>query len=442
MVGAQGTRHESGLAERFFAGLPQHSMRLGLERIEAALDALGRPQRRFPAVLVAGTNGKGSTCSFLHAALLRTHGPGRVGLYTSPHLVSFRERIRIGTEPVSEAELDDAVARLLAVYPAAKDPASPGGLTFFAAATAVAFDLFARAGVAIAVLEVGLGGRLDATNVPGTRLVATAVTRLGLDHVEHLGGSVAAIAGEKAAIARPGVPMIAAPLDPEARAVLEATTARVGAPLLEAGRDFAIEEGPGGLAYRGPAWRIDRIRPGLLGAHQRENAAVALGVLEAAREALGVDPEAAREGVAAARWPGRLEVVREKPLVILDGAHNPDGAHVLAAAVRSLWPDARPELVFGVLGDKDRREMIRTIVPLGAATHVCEPPSPRAVPAAEVAEEIRRVADGPVFAHPSVERAIEAALARAGADGTVLICGSLYLIGAARRLFRGDRPAV
>jgi dihydrofolate synthase/folylpolyglutamate synthase len=429
-------------AERFFAGLPQHSWRLGLDRIEAALDALGRPQGRYPAVLVAGTNGKGSTCSFLHAALCRVHGPGKVGLYTSPHLVSFRERIRIGEDPVAEDALDDAVTRLLAAYPAARDPRDPESLTFFEAATAVAFDLFARAGVAVAVLEVGLGGRLDATNVPGTNLVATAVTRLGLDHVEHLGGSIAAIAGEKAAIARPGAPMISAPATPEARAVLEERTRTVGAPLLEVGRDLVVEEGADGFSYRGPRWRIDGIRVGLLGAHQHENAAVALGVLEAAEGVLGVDPAAARDGLAAARWPGRLEVVSDHPRVILDGAHNPDGARVLAAAFRSTWPDARPEVVFGVLGDKDRRDMLRTLAPLFGRVHVCAPSTPRAVPAEALAAEVRGATGGEAIAHPSVTRAVETALARAGADGTVLVCGSLYLIGEVRRLFRGDRPAV
>jgi dihydrofolate synthase/folylpolyglutamate synthase len=429
-------------AERFFAGLPQHSILLGLERIGAALAALGNPQGRFPAVLVAGTNGKGSTCSFLHAALSRAHGPGKVGLYTSPHLVSFRERIRIGDEPVSDDDLDAAVARLLAAYPPARDPEGPGHLTFFEAATAVAFDLFARAGVRLAVLEVGLGGRLDATNVPGTNLVATAVTKLGLDHTAFLGGSIGAIAGEKAAIARPGVPLVSAPLSPEARGVLEARAREVGAPLVEVGRDVDLVPGEDGLAYRGTRWRIDGIRIGLLGAHQRENAAVALAILEAAEGALGADPATAREGLAAARWPGRLEVVAEGPRVILDGAHNPDGAHVLAAALRELWPGERPQIVFGVLGDKDRREIIRTLAPLGAAFHVCAPPSPRAVPAAEVAGELRRASGVEAVAHPSVEGAIEAARARAGSHGTVLICGSLYLIGEARRLLRGDRPAV
>ncbi len=429
-------------AERFFAGLPQHSIRLGHERIGAALEALGRPQGRFPAVLVAGTNGKGSTCAFLHAVLSRVHGPGLVGLYTSPHLVSFRERIRIGEEPVAEEALDDAVARLLAAYPAARDPAHPDSLTFFEAATAVAFDLFARAGVPIAVLEVGMGGRLDATNVPGTRLVATAVTRLGLDHVEHLGGSVAAIAGEKAAIARPGVPLVSAPLSPESRAVLEERARAVGAPLVEVGRDVRIEDGEGGLVYQGTRWRLGGIRIGLRGAHQHENAAVALGILEAAEDALGVDPASARDGLAVARWPGRTEVIGERPLVVLDGAHNPDGARVLAETVRSEWPEEKFQVVFGVLGDKDRREMIRTLAPLGVAIHVCAPPSPRAVPAAEVAGEIRRLTGVEAIAHSSVEGAVEAALARAGADGAVLICGSLYLIGEARRRLRGDRPAV
>lgn len=418
-----------GSGERFLAPLPQSSIELGLERIAAACAALGEPQGRYPAILVAGTNGKGSTCAFLDAAL-RAAGK-RVGLYTSPHLVSCRERIRVGGAPISTAALDEAVERLRAAY---RGPP----LTYFEAMTALAFDHFARARVDVAVIEVGLGGRLDATNVPGSDLRATVVTRLGLDHAEWLGETIEAIAAEKGAICRQGVPLVTAPQPAGALAVLERIAAERGAPLVVAGRDATLVPGEGGLSWEGRRWRIDGIRLGLKGAHQAQNAAVALATLEAC--GLGVDETAALEGLRAARWPGRLEVVGERPVVVLDGAHNPDGAAALADSFPSLWPGVRPQLVFGVLGDKARHGMMEALLPLAARVHLCTPDSPRAVPAASLAEEARGHARE-VEVHATVEAALDAARAAAGAAGVVLVCGSLYLVGEARRLLCGDQPA-
>jgi len=415
--------------------LPQSTIRMGLDRIEGACAALGTPQGRYPSAIVAGTNGKGSTCAFL-AAILEAAGL-RVGLYTSPHLVSFRERIRIGGEPISSDALERAGARLLQEWPAFGRPGDPEGLTYFEAATALAFEAFAAAGVDVALLEVGLGGRLDATNVSGKRLVAAVLTRVGIDHTEYLGKTLAAIAKEKAAVARPGVPLVVAPQQLEALAAIRAHAEGIGAPVVE---PPALAGSGGALSYRGPGAPLEGIRLGLRGIHQRENAAVALAAARVIGEGLPGDRiEAAIPiGLESARWPGRMEVVSEDPLIVLDGAHNPDGAVALAASFASCWPGVRPQLVFGVLGDKDRLPMMRALFPLAAGVHLCAPPSPRAVPPEAVAEEARRDGLGgiPIERCEDVGSAVRAARVAAGRDGAVLICGSLYLVGAARAILR------
>ncbi len=426
-------------AAELLATLPVTHMRLGLERIEAALEALGRPQRDFPSLLVAGTNGKGSTCAMLEAV---QRAAGRVtGLYTSPHLVSVRERIRLAGLPIVESALDEAVDELVRAYPPAALPGHPDGLSHFEVLTAAALLMFSRAQVEIAILEVGLGGRLDATNVPGTRLVGTAVTRLGLDHVEVLGPTLAAIAGEKAAIARPGVPLVSAPLVPATRAVLRARAEQVGAKLLEAGRELTLWPGDGGLEFHGGGRSVTGLKLGLRGPHQSENACVALGLLAPFGAALPVSDDAIRRGLAGARWPGRLEELPGAPRVVLDGAHNVDGARALVDAFVHLWPATRPVLVFGVLAEKDRHEMMEALLPLARSVHLCAPQSPRAVAAAVLAQEARGISEAPATAHATIEGALAAAMAEAGPAGLVLVAGSLYLVGAVRRLLVGDAPA-
>ncbi|HEY0839521.1 MAG TPA: folylpolyglutamate synthase/dihydrofolate synthase family protein [Vulgatibacter sp.] len=433
------------MIEELLGRLPQSTIRMGLERIEGACAALGEPQGRYPSVIVAGTNGKGSTCAFL-ASILEAAGL-RVGLYTSPHLVSFRERIRIAGEAIAPDDLEEAGRRLVTAWPALGRPGDPDALTYFEAATALAFDAFAAARVDVAILEVGLGGRLDATNVSGKRLVAAAVTRVGLDHVEYLGSTLRGIAAEKAAVARAGVPLVSAPQRKEALEAIRASAGQMGAPLVEAA---ALEERGGALAYTGPGEELGGLQLGLRGEHQRENAAVAIAlarILDGAFATRGGSIEAAiPAGLRDARWPGRLEVLSEHPLVVIDGAHNPDGAAALASSFSKTWPGTRPQLVFGVLGDKDRLPMMRSLFPLAGAIHVCPPPSPRAVPAADLAEEAIRAGlaggTGPsIEAWPDVAGAVSAAMARAGREGAVLICGSLYSIGAARALLVGDAGA-
>jgi len=426
------------MIEDLLSRQPQTSIRLGLERITAACEALGRPQGRYPSVLIAGTNGKGSTAAFLSSILART---GRkVGLYTSPHLVDFRERIRIDGEAISPEELERAGARLLQAWPPFGEPGHPDALTYFEAATAMAFDVFARAGVDIAILEVGLGGRLDATNVPGTRLCAAVVTPIGLDHTEYLGDTLEAVAGEKAAIARAGIPLVTGAQRQEAMEVLRRRAQEVGAPLIVAPKlpiGLAMEEVPGDAP--GGAGVASGPRLGLLGLHQVQNAALAVATLAVIRGTIETTEAMVREGLAAARWPGRMERVADSPLTILDGAHNADGARALAASLAALWPRRRFNLIFGVLADKDRGSILEALLPLAASLHLCPVASSRAVPASVVAAEAEALG-AQVRTHASLGAALDAAREEAGEEGAVLVCGSLYLIGAARAILCGDPP--
>lgn len=402
-------------------------MRPGLERIETLLEALGNPERRSTLVQVAGTNGKGSVAAML-AAILKADGR-RVGLYTSPHLVSFRERIRVDGEAVAEDDVADgfdAIATLVARLDA----------TMFEASTALALDHFAREAVDVAVLEVGLGGRLDATTV-GTPAV-TALARIDLDHQEVLGATLAAIAAEKAAIIRSGVAVSAAQA-PEAADVLVARAAAVGVPLLMEGRELGVRVRARDLDAQtldatGPGWRLEGLRLPLLGVYQPSNALVAL----AAARALGVRDAACREGLARARWPGRFEVLRARDrIVVLDGAHNPAGAAALAASLTEWFGDTPLTLVFGALRDKDAPGMLAALAPRARRLIFTASSSPRAA-----RPEALRDAAPAGAAVELADSAPEALALAAREPRTPILCvaGSLSLLGDVLRATRGDKP--
>jgi len=402
-------------------------MRPGLERIETLLEALGNPERRYTLVQVAGTNGKGSVAAML-AAILKADGR-RVGLYTSPHLVSFRERIRVDGEAITEDDVADgfdAIATLVARLDA----------TMFEASTALALDHFAREAVDVAVLEVGLGGRLDATTV-GTPAV-TAIARIDLDHQEVLGATLAAIAAEKAAIIRSGVAVSAAQA-PEAADVLLARAAAVGVPLLMEGRELSVRVRARDLEAQtidaaGPGWRLEGLRLPLLGVYQPSNALVAL----AAARTLGVRDAACREGLARARWPGRFEVLRARDrIVVLDGAHNPAGAAALAASLTEWFGTTPLTLVFGALRDKDAPGMLAALAPRARRLIFTASSSPRAA-----RPEALRDAAPAGAAVELAESAPEALALAAREPRTPILCvaGSLSLLGDVLRATRGDKP--
>ncbi len=387
------------------------AMRFGLERMERAVAALGRPDRDLRVLHVAGTNGKGSTCA-MAAEALRLAGH-RVGLYTSPHRVSFAERIQVDGRPIADDLLAERIDEVRRACPWHDRGDESERLTYFEFATLLALVHFARERVGAAVLEVGLGGRFDATNVVVPRVAA--VSRIGLDHVQLLGDTLAAIAREKAGIFKPGVPaVVAAAQAPEAMAALREEAVRRGSPLSVAPASW---DGP--VALRGP--------------HQRGNAALAAAALRRLDAGgVPVPEEAIAAGIAGARWPGRLEEVAG---VLLDGAHNPDGAAALAAALPILHPGRPVELVFGVLADKDHRGMLEALAPAVRRFHLVAPPSPRARPPATyraLADSLRGADE-----HAGCAEAIACARAAAGRDGVVCVAGSLYLVGQARRLLGG-----
>jgi len=390
-------------------------MRPGLERIEALLEAIGRPEQAFTIAQVGGTNGKGSISAML-AAILQAAGH-RVGLYTSPHLCHYRERIRVNGRPISEADFVDGVEALGTLI-ARLD------VTVFEAGTALALDHFCRERVDVAVLEVGLGGRLDATTVGRPRVAV--IGPIDYDHQHELGDTLALIATEKAAIIRSGV-AFSARQEPEAALVVARRAAEVGVPLLREGRElhvaplgFTLEAQR--LDLHGPGWRMLDVACGLLGVYQPANALLAAA---AARE-LGADEPAIREGLRGARWPGRFQIFRREPVVILDGAHNPAGARALAASLRAYFPGRPVTFVVGVLADKDAGGILAALRPLAARFVLTAPANPRAA----APDALRALL--PADARADVARSVPEALVRALAaspGGIVCVAGSLSLIG-------------
>jgi dihydrofolate synthase/folylpolyglutamate synthase len=411
----------------FFARLNPSVIKPGLERMHVALEALGHPERRYRSLHVAGTNGKGSTCAF-SATALRAAGH-RVGLYTSPHLERVTERIQVDGAEISRELLGRRILEVLERYPEAAS--TPAPLSYFEFGTVVAFWHFAQEAVEVAVLETGLGGRLDATNT-ATPLV-TAITPISFDHMEYLGNTLGAIAGEKAGILKPGVPVVVSRQEPEALDAISRRAGEVGAPMLLEGRDFSLEEAAGaGLAYRGPKWSLESLSLSLRGPHQRQNAAVALAVLEQLdARGVAVSAEAARTGLASAYWPGRLEELSKRPAVLLDGAHNPGGVAVLLSSLDSLYPGRRIHAVFGVVADKDRAPMMRALFPRCASIHLTPLETPRSLAPERYIEEARALCSD-VRAYASLDAALAGARALAREDDVLLCTGSLFLVGAAR----------
>jgi dihydrofolate synthase/folylpolyglutamate synthase len=404
-------------------------MRLGLERIEALLTALDRPEAHLRIVHVGGTNGKGSVAA-LSAAILQAAGL-RTGLYTSPHPLDVTERVRIDGVPVP--------LETLARHAAQIGPALEGGAaTFFEAMTAVALAAFREARVDAAVLEVGLGGRWDATNVGAPPV--SVVTRIDYDHQEFLGRRLEDIAGEKAGIIRGGVALSAAQA-PEAMAVVEARCRAVGVPVLVAGRELEVQALESDLAghrlrLRGPDWAYDDVWLALPGLFQPGNAVLAVGAVRAFAAATGLPvPEAAvRAGAAAVRWPGRFQVVPGepgRPTVVLDGAHNPAGATALAASLRHHFGGRRLALVLGVSADKDHAGILKALAPLAARIHLAPADHPRATPPRELLARLPPV-DADVLLAANPGEALADALGAPGID-VVCVAGSLFLVADALR---------
>ncbi len=407
---------------------------LSLGRIERLLAALGHPEEKLaPVVHVAGTNGKGSLLAFLRA-ILEAAGH-RVQVYTSPHLVRFHERIRLTGGPIAEAEL----AALLETCEAANGEAP---ITFFEITTAAAFLAFARQPADILLLETGLGGRLDATNLIA-RPRLTAISPVSVDHVQFLGGTLAEIAFEKAGILKPGVPAAIGPQAPEAMAVIEARAAELGAPLYRYGREWKVRPeasaGDGGLVFEGRGKARGYPAPALPGAHQIENAGLALACAELL-EGFGLDAAAQDTGLARVEWPGRLQHLIRGPLVEslpegwelwLDGGHNAAAGAALARDLAE-WRERPLHLVYGMLNTKGAQGFLRPLAPRAETLHAVEIPGQPASLSAEQAASEARAAGFEAHAGKSVAAALgEITKDRTTGPkpGRILICGSLYLAG-------------
>jgi dihydrofolate synthase/folylpolyglutamate synthase len=418
--------------ERLYARR-RFGMRPGLATMQALLDRLGRPERELAAVHVAGTNGKGSVTALV-AQVLAAAGV-RVGRYTSPHLLRFHERFFLDGRPVDDAALAAAAD---AVEAAARDVEAAGVQppTFFECATAIAFVLFRQAGIRLAVVETGLGGRLDATNVL-TPLVSV-ITRIGLDHCEQLGATIEAVAAEKAGIIKPGRPVVCGAMPEEARAVIRHAAAAAGCDLVDAAEEVRVAVTAAALdgltlQIATSARELGKVRTPLAGAYQAENIATAVAALETLARELQVPlaDEALRAGLANVCWPARFQLAVREPPVIVDGAHNPDGAAALREALRRAKWKGPVGLVAGFCDDKDTVGFLRALASAVRCAWAVPVPSPRTRPADETAG-LLRAAGVRETAVADVPGALAAAQVWARAEGgLVVVCGSLFLAGEA-----------
>ncbi len=408
--------------------LDRFGIKLGLDNIRRLLSLLGDPQAGLKAVHVTGTNGKGSICAYT-ASVLRKAGY-RVGLYTSPHLVHFNERIQVDGVPISDAD----ILRLWdGIQPAMREMDGERAVnrpTFFEVTTAMAFQYFREKEVDIAAVEVGMGGRFDATNaIDG--LVAV-VARVGLEHTEHLGRTVDRIAREKAGIIKPTSRAIT--VDQEALPVIEGRCRELGVPLSVVGREVRVDRVSQDLSgqrlrVHGGFGALEIVSP-LLGSFQAENVGLAVTALtELRKKDVEISDDAIIQGIAATKWAARLQKIRDHPLVLVDGAHNGPAAQALASAYRELFLGRKCILVAGILADKDLVTIAGALGPLANRAIACRPKSHRAYAPEEVASAFRKHVSCEVV--PDVAAAIDRAVAAAGPEDIVLITGSIYTAGEA-----------
>ncbi len=413
-----------------------------LDRVRQLLEQLGNPERRYPTLHVAGTKGKGSTCVFA-ASILQAAGL-RVGLYTSPHLISFRERFQINGQPISEELLADVVARIR--------PAVEKEMTFFEVTTAAAFLYFVQEKVDVAVVEVGLGGRLDATNL--VQPAVTAITPISLDHTAQLGNDLLGIAREKAGILKPGVPAVIAPQPSrEVMAVFEETAKSRGAPLHLLEQELQIRSVQSSIhgsrfTLQTPERSYADLTIPLLGRHQIWNAAAAVRMVELAAPVLAFDSrfrgndmeKAVSTGLAHTVWPGRCQLIQGTPPILLDGAHNAASAEVLRRTIEELFPGKKIWLVFGTAADKDLEGMAAVFGPWAKKLTITQARNPRAASLQEIEQIFSRWQERPALIE-SVPAAIEQAQGNAQAEDLIVVTGSLFVVGEALQELSRRAPA-
>ncbi len=413
----------------YLYGLERFGMIFGLQNVSELLGLLGNPHWGLKVVHVAGTNGKGSVCAMLHAVLSRRY---KVGLYTSPHLHRFNERIRIQDE-ISDEEVV-ALTRLLRSK--VEEAGRPEHFTFFDFTTAMALYYFAQKGVDLAIVEVGLGGRLDSTNVVNP--LVTVITNVGHDHIDVLGSDLTEIAREKAGVIKAGIPVVCGEGKEAPRRVIEEEAKMKGAPLYLLGRDFRWQRDEGGLNFEGRRWRFKGLSVGLSGAHQLENAALALATLQLLdEEGLEIGEEDVRIGLRTVRWPGRFELFHGPPRVLLDGAHNPEGAKALKVSLGEI-PYRDLHLILGIMADKEWKGVLEELVPGASTVVACRPQTSRALDPEEIVRETRRW-NVRAWTVEDPAEALKQLKEIAKLEDLIVVSGSLFTVAEVREALLGGR---
>jgi dihydrofolate synthase/folylpolyglutamate synthase len=435
----------------YLFGLQRFGIKLGLTNITSLLGRLGNPQKGLPAVHIAGSNGKGSTAAFL-TSILRQSGC-RVGLYTSPHLIDFSERIQVDGIPITEervVELTDRIRREVGemeksgeLWPDARSSALPpdfdprkATITFFEFTTAMALLHFREMEVNMAVLETGMGGRLDATNVIDPFL--SLITPISLEHQQYLGRTLLRIAGEKAGIIKAGRPLLTTAGQPRVIDLFRKKCEELRSPLFVYGRDFrGARTGARRMDYEGLRHRWSGLALGLAGSHQVINASLALAAGEKMMDSgFSLEDGHFREGLSRAEWPGRLELAGDSPRILLDGAHNPGAARILKRALKEEFPRRRLVMVLGIMADKEIRRMMAHLLPLADFLILTRPAIDRAA-SLETLREHARARGMAALEIAGVGAAVARAVAEAGPEDLVVVTGSLYTVGEARAYLIG-----
>jgi len=418
-----GTKKDYGNCLNAMYGLRRFGIKLGLSTIRRILEELGNPQNHFACIHVAGTNGKGSIASGI-ASILNAAGY-RTGLYTSPHLVTFNERISINGKPISNARVVAAYKAVKNVHHGSREP------TFFEFATAMALYDFGRETIDWAVIETGMGGRLDATNI--VRPAVSIISNLSLEHQDYLGNTLAQIAAEKGGIIKKGVPVVTGVRQTGALSVLNNIAAAKSAPVLRLGKDFRVRRKSGStFTYFGMQNRWPDMKTRLMGRHQVDNAAISLAACEClSRGGASISEENCRQGLLNLFWPGRLEIVSESPRIILDGAHNLVAAQNLATFLAQ-ETDQRPiTMVIGILDDKPYKAMLSALIPVTQKVIFTRPKIDRGLPPETLYAEARQYGKEMMLL-PDVQQAVQRAVNQATPDDVICIAGSLYVVGEAR----------
>jgi dihydrofolate synthase/folylpolyglutamate synthase len=417
----------------YLSSLNKMGIRFGLEPITNLLERLCTPQKSFPAVLIAGTNGKGSVAAMMASML--SAGGFKTGLYTSPDLIDFRERIRIDGVMIGREDATSCGKQV-------KDEITED-ISYFEFLTAMAFLHFAQQRVDIAVMEIGMGGRLDATNVVSP--LVSVITNISLEHREYLGSTLEKITREKGGIIKEGGACLTAARQRRVLATLKTVCIERGAALYRLGKEIRIRSHPDGtFSYYGFKRNYKRLVCPLAGKHQVANAALALGAIELIEEAgFRVDEHAVTKGLRETRWEGRLELLQQSPMLLVDGAHNPAGVATLCRALKNDFSGHRVILVFGVLGDKNYRAMVKMLFPFASQVILTQPSSDRSLP-------LDVLLTSALYCHEDVRviekpgDALQFALSHAAADDLVCVAGSLYLVGEIKKILQasGKRDTV